>query len=171
LVLENPSQEEPFLVQDPLDIIHSEICEYVSLMIGCTTGKAVPFLVYSDGKTGDSYEKIISWNFGYPKGSEESKSATKARKKFYFGHEKPSEIDLGRKCQVSIRFEFLGTTRGRIFLALCRRYFHLWNLSDYNETISRLRCLYLSVQGLHSNQVKCREGIIKYRRTSCTVKV
>ncbi|CAH1376597.1 unnamed protein product, partial [Tenebrio molitor] len=69
-------------------------------MIGCTTGKAVPFLVYSDGKTGDSYEKIIFWNFGYPKGSEESKSATKARKKFYFGHEKPSEIDLGRKCQV-----------------------------------------------------------------------
>jgi carboxylesterase type B len=102
LVLENPSREEPFLVQDPLDIIHSGNFEYVPLMIGCTTGETVPFITYRDDETEHNYEKIISWNFGYPRGSEENKSAVKAIKKFYFGHEEPSEIDFGRKCQVRL---------------------------------------------------------------------
>ncbi|XP_018324114.1 uncharacterized protein LOC108736254 [Agrilus planipennis] len=94
VIEKNNSGEEPFLSEDPLDLILSGRYNKVPIIIGYSNREGLVYAIYnklSDGTIQQlpSFEQIIPQWLGYPNGSSESKTIAEQIKRFYYGEEEP----------------------------------------------------------------------------------
>ncbi|XP_063917730.1 juvenile hormone esterase-like [Zophobas morio] len=115
LVLETHSKE-PFMVDEPINIVASGNFNQVPFMTGCTSleGAVVELFKKPNDPEAPNFQKLISHSFGYKEGSPETKTVADKVKKFYFGDEEYSHKLLRKKYDLFSDVYFLYDTYVRI---------------------------------------------------------
>lgn len=89
------SNEEPFISDEPINIIRSGNYNKVPLIVGYTSREGLLLAVLGDKSNPNYYkvnfEKMIPYDLKLKRGSEEFTKTAQKIKKFYFGNKEPSE--------------------------------------------------------------------------------
>ncbi|KAJ3645083.1 hypothetical protein Zmor_022770 [Zophobas morio] len=96
------SSKEPFMIEEPINIMISGHFNQVPFLIGYNTleGAVLDVLKKPGQPEAPDFEQLIPWSFGYEVGSPESKAVAAKLQKFYFGDEDYSQKLLRKKYDV-----------------------------------------------------------------------
>lgn len=105
-VVEKPTSEPAFLLEDPVKLLKSGNYAKVPLMIGFTTREGILGEIIMRDRQGEfkvttNFEESIPHFLNIPKHSETHKKTAKRIKNFYYGEEEPTLDNVDRYYVVS----------------------------------------------------------------------
>ena len=93
------NSSQPFLDDEPMNIITSGRFNQVPFMVGYTTGEGMIFdLMRRELK---DFRDVVPWFFGYERDAPETRTIADKIKKFYFGDDEVSPKTVTQKYNVS----------------------------------------------------------------------
>lgn len=109
-VVEKPSTEPGFLLEEPIDIITSGKYNAVPLLIGYNNkeGMLLEMIIKRKGPMTviTDFEESIPYTLKLAPGSDDSKKIARLIKEFYYGNEEPSLDNIDKYDDVSIEHGF-----------------------------------------------------------------